>query len=73
MEAIDVDYSDKLHFSYAGACYSTLSGKDYGSLPFESGHEGAGIVVATVVGDGDYPVYAEKYDGKIVRVYFNLL
>ena len=73
LEEIEVDYSDKIDFSYAGACYSTLSERGYGALPFKLGHEGAGIAVKTVLGDGMYPVYAEKYDGKIVRVYFNLV
>ena len=73
LEEIEVDYSDKIDFSYAGACYSTLSERGYGALPFKLGHEGAGIAVRTVLGDGMYPVYAEKYDGKIVRVYFNLV
>lgn len=73
LEEVEVDYSDKVDFSYAGACYSTLSERGYGALPFKLGHEGAGIAVRTVLGDGMYPVYAEKYDGKIVRVYFNLI
>ncbi|MDE1311827.1 hypothetical protein L9W73_17265 [Vibrio aestuarianus] len=73
IEALEVDYTDRITFSYAGASYATLSNKGYGSMPFELGHEGAGIVVRTVLGDGMYPVYAEKYDGKMVRVYFNLL
>jgi hypothetical protein len=73
LEAIEIDNSDKINFSYAGACYATMSEKGYGEMPFKLGHEGAGIAVTTVMGDGMYPVYAEKYDGKIVRVYFNLL
>lgn len=73
LEEIEIDYSDRVDFSYAGACYSTLSEKGYGALPFKLGHEGAGIAVKTVLGDGMYPVYAEKYDGKIIRVYFNLI
>lgn len=71
--SIDIDNSDKISFSYAGACYSSMSEKGYGAMPFKLGHEGAGIAVTTVMGDGMYPVYAEKYDGKIVRVYFNLM
>jgi len=70
---IEIDNSDNINFSYAGACHASLSDKGYGELPFKLGHEGAGIVVKTVLGDGMYPVYAEKYDGKIVRVYFNLI
>ena len=73
LEAIEVDYTGKIKFSYAGACHSTMSEMGYGALPFKMGNEGAGIVVATVLGDGMYPVYAEKYDGEIVRVYFNLI
>lgn len=72
-ENVNIDLSKKIDFSYAGACYATLSDRGYGALPFSLGHEGAGIVVSTVMGDGIYPVYAEKYDGRIVRVYFNLL
>jgi len=73
LESIEIDNSDKINFSYAGACHSSMSEKGYGEMPFKLGHEGAGIVVRTVMGDGFYPVYAEKYDGKIVRVYFNLI
>ncbi|MGB6189776.1 MAG: hypothetical protein WBF70_14550 [Aeromonas molluscorum] len=73
LEAIEIDNSGKINFSYAGACYATMSEKGYGEMPFRLGHKGAGIAVTTVMGDGMYPVYAEKYDGKIVRVYFNLL
>jgi hypothetical protein len=72
-ETIEIDNSDKVNFSYAGACYATMSEKGYGEMPFKLGHKGAGIAVTTVMGDGMYPVYAEKYDGKIVRVYFNLI
>jgi len=72
-KSVEVDRSKDITFSYAGACYATLSESGYGILPFKLGHEGAGIAVRTVLGDGMYPVYAEKYDGKIVRVYFNLI
>jgi len=72
-KSVEVDRSKDITFSYAGACYATLSESGYGILPFKLGHEGAGIAVRTVLGDGMYPVYAEKYDGKIVRVYFNLM
>lgn len=60
-------------FSYAGACHATISQEGYGQLKFKMGHEGAGIAVSTVNGDGDYPVYAEKYNGNIVRMYVNLI
>jgi hypothetical protein len=73
LEELEIDYSNKITYSYAGACYSTSTNKGYGVLPFKLGHEGAGVAVKTVLGDGMYPVYAEKYDNKIVRVYFNLI
>ncbi len=72
-EPIKVDNSDNISFSYSGACHASMSEEGYGALPLELGHEGAGIVVATVRGDGMYSVYAEKHDGKIARVYFNLV
>ena len=72
-EAIEIDNTDKISFSYAGACYATMNEDGYGSLPFRLGHEGAGLAVRTALGDGMYPVYAEKYGGTIVRVYFNLI
>lgn len=71
--SLKIDNSREISFSYAGACHLSLSEQGYGAMPFKLGHEGAGIVVRTVLGDGMYPVYAEKYDGKIVRVYFNLI
>jgi len=73
LESIEIDMSDKINFSYAGACYATNSKNGYGSMPFKLGHEGAGIAITTLLGDGMYPVYAEKYDGKLVRVYVNLM
>lgn len=73
LESIEVDHSKDVTYSYSGACYATSNDNGYGVLPFKLGHDGAGIAVRTVLGDGMYPVYAEKYDGKIVRVYFNLL
>lgn len=71
-EEIEVDHTNDIKYSYAGACYSTLSENGYGELPFKLGHEGAGVVVRTYFGDGVYPVYGERYDGKLVRVYFDL-
>ena len=72
-ESVEADRSKDVSYSYAGACYATSNENGYGVLPFKLGHDGAGIAVRTVLGDGMYPVYAEKYDGKIVRVYFNLI
>lgn len=60
------------NYSYGGVCRSTLSGDGYGELVFRKGHTGAGVAFATAWGDGMYPVYAEKHDGHIVRVYINV-
>lgn len=60
------------HYSYDGACRATLNGDGYGELAFEKGHAGAGVAFQTGWGDGIYPVYAEKHDGRIVRVYVNV-
>lgn len=65
--------SDDLNYSYKGACAATLSEAGFGELKFKLGHEGAGVAFGTVAGDGMYPVYAEKYDGRIIRVYVNLI
>ncbi|MBF4577722.1 DUF4241 domain-containing protein [Frondihabitans sp. VKM Ac-2883] len=59
-------------YSYNGACNATVSGGGHGQLVYKMGHEGAGVVFQTAWGDGGYPVYAEKHDGRIVRVYVNV-
>jgi hypothetical protein len=59
-------------YSYNGACNATLSGGGHGQLAFGLGHAGAGVAFRTAWGDGGYPVYAEKHDGRIVRVYVNV-
>lgn len=60
------------NYSYDGASRATLSGGGHGELAFEKGHTGAGIAFGTAWGDGMYPVYAEKHDDRIVRVYVNV-
>lgn len=60
------------NYSYDGACRSTLSGGGHGELAFAKGHAGAGVTFGTAWGDGMYPVFAEKHDGRIVRVYVNV-
>lgn len=60
------------NYSYNGACNATLNGGGHGRLAFELGHAGAGVAFHTAWGDGGYPVYAEKHDGRIVRVYVNV-
>lgn len=60
------------NYSYNGACNATLNGGGHGQLAFAMGHAGAGVAFQTAWGDGGYPVYAEKHDGRIVRVYINV-
>jgi cell division protein FtsB len=60
------------NYSYDGACRAALNGEGHGQLAFELGHAGAGVAFSTAWGDGMYPVYAEKHDGRIVRVYVNV-
>lgn len=58
-------------YSYEGACKATLDA-GYGELAYRRGHKGAGIAFSTAFGDGLYPIYGEKHDGRIVRVYVNV-
>ena len=60
------------NYSYNGACNATLNGGGHGQLAYVKGHAGAGVAFQTAWGDGGYPVYAEKHDGRIVRVYVNV-
>ncbi|MCM6761910.1 DUF4241 domain-containing protein [Rathayibacter sp. ZW T2_19] len=69
---IERDEDTLFHYSYDGACRSTLSGGGHGELAFTKGHAGAGVVFSTAWGDGMYAIYAEKHDGHIVRVYVNV-
>jgi hypothetical protein len=68
----EVEIKGKLSYSYNGAAQATLSEEGYGSLKFKLGHEGAGFAFRTLYGDGDYPVYGEKIDDKLVRVTVDL-
>ncbi len=70
---IEIETSSELNYSYRGACAATLSENGFGELKFKLGQEGAGVAFRTVAGDGIYPVYAEKYNGKAIRVYVNLV
>jgi hypothetical protein len=64
---------EKLYdYSYNGACNATLNGEGHGQMAFKLGHAGAGVAFHTAWGDGAYGVYAEKHDGRIVRVYVNV-
>lgn len=57
-------------YSYNGACQAAQSG-GRGELVYRQGHPGAGVAFHTAWGDGEYSVYGEKHDGRIVRVYVN--
>ena len=41
------------------------------SFPYDLGHEGLGVCVSTGYGDGFYPVYGKKQDGRIMELYIN--
>lgn len=63
--------SELSQYSYEGICKATL-GAGYGELAYLRGHKGAGVAFSTAFGDGLYPIYGEKHDGRIVRVYVNV-
>lgn len=62
---------EKFNYSYNGACQATQS-TGYGELAYENGRSGAGVAFQSGWGDGFYDVYAEKHDGRIMRVFVNL-
>lgn len=62
---------DAFPYSYNGACQATLN-TGHGELVYRKGHPGAGVAFGTAWGDGIYPIYGEKHDGRIVRVYVNV-
>lgn len=68
-----LEIESDFNYSYAGACHASQSKNGFGQLKFKLGHDGVGIAVSTVNGDGGYPVYAERFNGQIVRVYVNLI
>lgn len=72
-EIIRHDIKRDFNYSYAGAGYASSSKDGYGQLNFKLGHKGAGIAIGTFGGDGDYSVFAEKYNKKVVRIYVNLV
>lgn len=61
------------HYSYGGACSTTLAVGSAGQLNFKAGHAGAGVVSSSGYGDGMYPVYAhfeetEDWGKRIARL-----
>lgn len=72
-ERIKVDRKSEYSYSYAGACYATLSDEGFGALTHEKGHEGAAVAFNTFMGDGSYPVYIETYGGRNLRMYVDLI
>ncbi len=66
-----VDTKPPFPYSYDGACHASMS-NGYGELAYKLGHAGAGVAFTTAFGDGAYPIYGEKHDGRIVRVYVNV-
>lgn len=50
------------HFSYGGACETTLGKDQAGQLNYPAGHAGVAVVSSTGLGDGFYPVYAHYWE-----------
>ena len=71
-ELISIEVEREFTYSLPGAIYASGSKNGFGQLKFKNGNAGAGICVKTVLGDGAYPVYGERYKGDIVRVYIEL-
>ena len=69
---VKINVGGEFNYSYNGASKAVLSENGYGNLKFKLGHEGAGFAFNTLYGDGDYPIYGEKIDGKLVRVMIDL-
>src|SRR5699024_4875352 len=61
--------ADTFNYSYCGACQATESEEGYGELRYQLGHTGAAVVCGSGWGDGFYPVFADKNNGRIMRVY----
>ncbi|PNG14361.1 hypothetical protein [Stutzerimonas stutzeri] len=59
-------------YSLPGSMHASSSQHGFGTLNFNMGHSGAGICLKTVYGDGRYPIFGERYKGKIYRVYIEL-
>ncbi len=62
------------HYSWAGACATTIDNDDRGGeLTFKAGHSGAGVVFRSGIGDGYYPVIAhyanfDDWGKRIVKI-----
>lgn len=69
---LKVNIERDFNYSFAGSCYST-SDNGYGELLYSKGGDGAGVAIHTAFGDGMFPVYIEKYDGRNIRAYINLI
>lgn len=70
---VKVKIEQEFNYSFAGACYATLQDEGYGELTHEGGYEGAAVAFNTFMGDGSYPVYIEKYGGRNIRMYVDLI
>ena len=67
---IGSDASEKFAGTWSDFCTLLVSSEDSGilKLPYKRGHEGKAVVVSSGYGDGNYPVYVERKDGRIARV-----
>lgn len=67
-----VEIQREFTYSYPGAAYASMSKAGYAELKFSAGHNGAGICVRTVHGDGGFTVYGERFRGDLVRIFIDL-
>lgn len=70
---IKIKTDREFNYSYAGSCHATLEGDGFGAMTHDSGIEGAAVTFCTFLGDGSYPVYIEKYGGRNIRMYVDLI
>ncbi|MDF4223559.1 hypothetical protein PXC01_18325 [Maribacter sp. M208] len=70
---VPVKIERDLNYSFAGSCYATMNENGYGELQYSKGGDCAGVSLNTAFGDGIFPVYIEKYDGRNIRAYINLI
>lgn len=68
------DMSYEHNFSYNACAQLTLSDERAGQLKYKHGHDGVGVVLSTIIGDGYYPVIAEyDEDGYLMHIKIKIL
>lgn len=65
--------SESLGKTWHEFCDKLTDGQQVTSFPYALGHEGLGVAVNTGYGDGTYPVYVTKEDGRIAGVFVDFM